>query len=228
MFYIEVTLYWVLFLSEVCTIFKWLPYWSDSRVASKYLTLESFEDVLNQLLDLLDTMLGWLPLFWNDSTDYYQQNAKQYDVVSSYSFWPYASISTWTFHVQAFYILAVLNMQAFICWWITVMRHDLVPLNLLVRMFFPQDRRSVLSCVICIYVYAKYICICEILTWVFALTLDSSLGLWADIQSAGKWVPQTPHFESWSQQRKTIWHLSIRNHFPVGEPQGKNSKYVCP
>ena len=34
-------------------------------------------------------------------------------------------------------------------------------------------------------------------------------GLWVGIQSAEEWVPQTPGFESWSQQRKATCLLSI-------------------
>ena len=45
---------------------------------------ESFENILNLLLDSPEAILKWLPLFWNDSTNYCQQNTRQYDVVSSY------------------------------------------------------------------------------------------------------------------------------------------------
>ena len=53
------------------------------------------------------------------------------------------------------------------------------PSNLLslFRILFPQDHRLVLSCVMCIC---------------FDLILDSPVGLWAGVPSAGEWVPEHP------------------------------------
>ena len=44
---------------------------------------------------------------------------------------------------------------------------------------------------------------CYPMWYVYFLLLDpdSPVGLWAGIPSAGEWVPETPSFESWSQQR---------------------------
>ena len=64
-------------------------------------------------------------------------------------------------------------------------------------------------------------------------SLKCFMGVWAGIQPAGDWVPETARFESWSHQRKIAdLLLLISNHFPVpGHNQTTNTGLIflmCP
>ena len=106
----------------------------------------------------------------------------------------YICIYISTFNVT--YLLCYMCKLLLVGLVIAAKRPKMDPWNLLslFKMFYSQDRRLLLSCVICIF---------------FNLILDSPVGLWAEISLAGEWVPEMPSFESWSQQRKTTWPLSI-------------------